>query len=80
MNQLYPLHLECNRFTEAAYTLKVHSELLLWSNDVLPFILRSPFRYPSSETHSQLKESLYIDIIDYFNRGEVKRLLLISDL
>lgn len=78
IKELCPLHLKHNRFIEAAFTLKVHSELLSWSNDTLPSFLRNPSRYPSSETHYQLKEALYIDIIDYFNQGEVKCLLLSS--
>lgn len=71
VNKLCSLHLECDDFAEAAYTLRLHSELLLWSNDLLPPLLRSPLRYPTCNTHRQLKEALYHDIIDYFDKGKV---------
>jgi len=71
VNKLCSLHLECDDFAEAAYTLRLHSELLSWSNDPLPPLLRSPLRYPTCDTHRQLKAALYHDIIDYFNKGKV---------
>ncbi|XP_026809422.1 dedicator of cytokinesis protein 1 isoform X2 [Rhopalosiphum maidis] len=71
VNKLCSLHLECDDFAEAAYTLRLHSELLSWSNDLLPPLLRSPLRYPTCDTHRQLKEALYHDIIDYFNKGKM---------
>lgn len=49
----------------------VHSDLLSWSNDPLPPLLKSPTRYPACETHGQLKEALFKDMIDYFHRGKV---------
>ncbi|XP_050420571.1 dedicator of cytokinesis protein 1 isoform X2 [Adelges cooleyi] len=71
VNKLCALHLDCDDFAEAAYTLKLHSELLSWSNDPLPPLLRSPLRYPTCDTHRQLKEALYHDIIDYFDKGKM---------
>ncbi|XP_050543349.1 dedicator of cytokinesis protein 1 isoform X2 [Daktulosphaira vitifoliae] len=71
VNKLCALHLDCDDFAEAAYTLRLHSELLSWSNDSLPPLLRSPLRYPTCDTHRQLKEALYHDIIDYFDKGKM---------
>lgn len=75
VNKLCSLHLECDDFAEAAYTLRLHSELLLWSNNPLTPLLRSPLRYPTCDTHRQLKEALYHDIIDYFDKGKVSNLI-----
>lgn len=71
VNKLCDLHLECDNFTEAAYTLQLHSNLLNWSDEMLPPLLKSN-RYTVSHTHRQLKESLYYNIIDYFDKGKVR--------
>ncbi|XP_014253314.1 dedicator of cytokinesis protein 1 isoform X3 [Cimex lectularius] len=70
LNKLCDLHLECDNFTEAAYTLKLHSNLLSWSDDSLHMLLRSS-RYPNCTTHRQLKEALYTKIIEYFDQGKM---------
>lgn len=70
VNKLCDLHLECDNFTEAAYTLQLHSNLLNWSDETLPPLVKS-VRYSDSLTHRQLKEALYYNIIDYFNKGKV---------
>ena len=70
VNKLCELHLECDNYTEAAYTLKLHSKLLSWSDTPLSPLLRS-HRYPACQTHRELKEALYYDIINYFDKGKV---------
>ncbi|XP_011297282.1 dedicator of cytokinesis protein 1 isoform X1 [Fopius arisanus] len=70
VNKLCELHLECDNYTEAAYTLKLHSQLLDWSDQALPPLLRSN-RYPACNTHRELKEALYNDMIDYFDKGKM---------
>ncbi|XP_012257396.2 dedicator of cytokinesis protein 1 isoform X1 [Athalia rosae] len=70
VNKLCELHLECDNYTEAAYSLKLHSQLLAWSDQPLPPLLRS-HRYPSCQTHRELKEALYSDIVDYFDKGKM---------
>lgn len=70
LNKLCALHLECDNFTEAAYTLKLHSKLLSWSDNPLSSLLRSS-NYPLCTTHRSLKEALYYDIITYFDKGKV---------
>ncbi|XP_039295839.1 dedicator of cytokinesis protein 1 [Nilaparvata lugens] len=69
VNKLCDLHLECDNFTEAAYTLRLHSKLLTWSNEELPPLLRSP-RYASLLTHRHLKDALYRDMVNYFDKGK----------
>lgn len=72
VNKLCDLHLECENFTEAAYTLKLHSNLLNWSDSALPPLLKSN-KYTLCQTHRELKESLYHSIIDFFDKGKVGR-------
>ncbi|XP_049862449.1 dedicator of cytokinesis protein 1 isoform X3 [Schistocerca gregaria] len=70
VNKLCELHLECDNYTEAAFTLKLHSKLLKWSAEPLPPLLRS-LRHPTCQTHRELKEALYYDIIHYFDKGKM---------
>ncbi|XP_075232677.1 dedicator of cytokinesis protein myoblast city [Lycorma delicatula] len=70
VNKLFDLHLECDNFTEAAYTLRLHSKLLNWSDTPVPPLLRSP-RYVTCQTHRQLKDTLYHDIIENFDKGKM---------
>ncbi|XP_061899912.1 dedicator of cytokinesis protein 2 [Entelurus aequoreus] len=65
--KLRDLHLEGENYTEAAYTLLLHSRLLKWSDDMC-----SPqFEFHGSQTQRQLKETLYDTIIDYFDMGKM---------
>ncbi|XP_031352316.1 dedicator of cytokinesis protein 1-like isoform X2 [Photinus pyralis] len=70
VNKLCDLHLECDNHTEAAYTLQLHSNLLNWSDEMLPPLLKSN-RYSDCHTHRQLKEALFYNIIDYFDKGKM---------
>uniref|UniRef100_A0A8C4HT38 Dedicator of cytokinesis 2 n=1 Tax=Dicentrarchus labrax TaxID=13489 RepID=A0A8C4HT38_DICLA len=65
--KLRDLHLEGENYTEAAYTLLLHSRLLKWSDEMC-----SPqFESRGSQTQRQLKETLYDTIIDYFDKGKM---------
>lgn len=70
VNKLCELHLECDNYTEAAFTLKLHSALLNWSEEALSSHLKS-HRHPLCQTHLELKEALYNDSINYFDKGKV---------
>nr|CAD7456332.1 unnamed protein product [Timema tahoe] len=70
VNKLCDLHLECDNYTEAAYTLKLHSKLLNWSDTALPPLLKSN-KFPHCQTHRELKEALYYHIMDYFDKGKM---------
>ncbi|XP_034086797.1 dedicator of cytokinesis protein 2-like [Gymnodraco acuticeps] len=65
--KLRDLHLEGENYTEAAYTLLLHSRLLKWLDEMC-----SPqFEFHGSQTQRQLKETLYDTIIDYFDKGKM---------
>ncbi|KAJ8317295.1 hypothetical protein KUTeg_005199 [Tegillarca granosa] len=68
--KLCELHLECDNYTEAANTLLLHVNLLQWSDDNLPLMLQSNW-YPDSHTHRELKEQLYYNIIQYYDKGKM---------
>ena len=42
-----------------------------WSDETLPHMLHSE-KYADMVTHRELKERLYYDIIDYFDKGKVE--------
>ena len=64
--KLRDLHLACDNFTEAGFTLLLHAELLDWDAHVLPADLGYP-----AQSEWQRKEQLYHKIIEYFDRGKV---------
>ncbi|XP_037945652.1 dedicator of cytokinesis protein 1-like isoform X2 [Teleopsis dalmanni] len=68
--KLCDLHMEFDNYTEAAFTLKLHTELLLWDDTELSPLLRS-HRHITCRTHRELKEALYYEIIDYFDKGKM---------
>lgn len=68
--KLCDLHLECENYVEAAFTLKLHAKLLRWNDEMLSQLLKSD-KYPNCETHRELKECLYYDILDYFDKGKL---------
>ena len=68
--KLCDLHLKCDNFSEAAFVLKLHADLLEWSDETLESALKSE-RYTYLEKHRELKEKLYLDIIDYFDKGKL---------
>uniref|UniRef100_A0A0A9Z7E6 Dedicator of cytokinesis protein 1 n=1 Tax=Lygus hesperus TaxID=30085 RepID=A0A0A9Z7E6_LYGHE len=72
LHKLCDLHLECDNYTEAAFTLKLYStrKLLSWSDTPLSSLLRGT-KFTHCTTHRQLKETLYESIIEYFDRGKM---------
>lgn len=68
--KLCDLHLECENYVEAAFTLKLHAKLLRWSDEPLSQLLKND-KHPNCETHRELKECLYYDILDYFDKGKL---------
>ncbi|XP_075065915.1 dedicator of cytokinesis protein 2 isoform X2 [Mixophyes fleayi] len=68
--KLRDLHLDCENYTEAAYTLLLHTKLLKWSDEQCsPQVMQTQFQ--SSQTYRQLKENLYGVIIGYFDKGKM---------
>ncbi|XP_036279632.1 dedicator of cytokinesis protein 2 isoform X3 [Pipistrellus kuhlii] len=68
--KLRDLHLDCDNYTEAAYTLLLHTWLLKWSDEQCTSqVMQTGQQYP--QTHRQLKETLYEIIIGYFDKGKM---------
>ena len=64
--KLCDLHLSCGNHTEAAFTLKLHSELLGWDNQML-----GADGHFKEQPEWQRKEALFLRIISYFDVGKV---------
>lgn len=63
--KLHDLHLSAENFTEAAFTMKLYADQLSWNNNQ---IVSDP-NYPN-HTECQVKEILYRQIINYFDKGK----------
>uniref|UniRef100_A0A6Q2X7L0 Dedicator of cytokinesis 1 n=1 Tax=Esox lucius TaxID=8010 RepID=A0A6Q2X7L0_ESOLU len=68
--KLCDLHKECDNYTEAAYTLLLHAKLLKWSEEACAAHLTQREGYQAS-TQGQLKDQLYQEIINYFDKGKM---------
>ncbi|XP_026374759.2 dedicator of cytokinesis protein 5 isoform X1 [Ursus arctos] len=68
--KLRDLHRDSENYTEAAYTLLLHAELLQWSDKpCVPHLLQRDSYYVY--TQQELKEKLYQEIISYFDKGKM---------
>ncbi|KAG7264191.1 hypothetical protein CRUP_020542, partial [Coryphaenoides rupestris] len=70
--KLCDLHKECDNYTEAAFTLLLHAKLLKWSEEACAAHLTQRDGYHAS-TQGQLKDQLYQQIINYFDKGKMAR-------
>uniref|UniRef100_A0AAQ5YFM2 Dedicator of cytokinesis 1 n=1 Tax=Amphiprion ocellaris TaxID=80972 RepID=A0AAQ5YFM2_AMPOC len=68
--KLCDLHKECDNYTEAAYTLLLHAKLLKWSDEPCAAHLTQRDGYQAI-TEGQLKDQLYQQIINYFDKGKM---------
>uniref|UniRef100_A0AAX7TGD6 Dedicator of cytokinesis 1 n=1 Tax=Astatotilapia calliptera TaxID=8154 RepID=A0AAX7TGD6_ASTCA len=68
--KLCDLHKECDNYTEAAYTLLLHAKLLKWSDEACAAHLTQRDGYQAT-TQGQLKDHLYQEIINYFDKGKM---------
>ncbi|XP_012553779.2 dedicator of cytokinesis protein 1 isoform X1 [Hydra vulgaris] len=68
--KLCDLHISVGSYTEAAFTLLQHAELLKWSDEPLTNNSITSSRY-QAKTHRELKEKLYKEIIDFFDKGKM---------
>ncbi|KAM6954210.1 dedicator of cytokinesis protein 5 [Aplochiton taeniatus] len=68
--KLRDLHLDCENYTEAAYTLLLHAELLEWSDKPC-----APHLIPRDGSHvwtqQELKERLFQEIMCYLDKGKM---------
>ncbi|XP_030407878.1 dedicator of cytokinesis protein 5 isoform X2 [Gopherus evgoodei] len=77
--KLRDLHRDCENFTEAAYTLLLHAELLKWSDKpCAPHLLQRDSYYVYSQ--QELKEKLYQEIISFFDKGKKKRAMFYENI
>uniref|UniRef100_A0A7N6BZU2 Dedicator of cytokinesis 5 n=1 Tax=Anabas testudineus TaxID=64144 RepID=A0A7N6BZU2_ANATE len=68
--KLRDLHLDCENYTEAAYTLLLHAELLEWSDkQCTPHLI--PRDGEQVWTQQELKERLFHEIICYLDKGKM---------
>ncbi|KAK2722906.1 dedicator of cytokinesis protein 3-like isoform X2 [Artemia franciscana] len=63
--KLHGLHVTAENNIEAGMTLFLYAKMLLWSNSVLPSNGKRP-----EEPEWKRKEELYLQIIDYFDKGK----------
>ncbi|KAM4747063.1 dedicator of cytokinesis protein 5 isoform 2-T2 [Rhinophrynus dorsalis] len=68
--KLRDLHLNKENYTEAAYTLLLHAELLQWSEKPCAPHLLQRDSY-TVYTQQELKERLYLEIISLFDKGKM---------
>ncbi|XP_041065721.1 dedicator of cytokinesis protein 5 isoform X3 [Carcharodon carcharias] len=68
--KLRDLHRDCENYTEAAYTLLLHAELLQWSDKSCAAYLIHREDYQAL-TNRELKEKLYQEIIHYCDKGKM---------
>jgi hypothetical protein len=66
--KLCNMHLQWGHYTEAAFTLMLHARKLEWHDFPGP---RVPGKYAEATTERRLKEMLYQDIIEYFDKGKL---------
>uniref|UniRef100_A0AAY4ECE3 Dedicator of cytokinesis 5 n=1 Tax=Denticeps clupeoides TaxID=299321 RepID=A0AAY4ECE3_9TELE len=68
--KLRDLHLDCENYTEAAYTLLLHAELLEWSDKpCAPHLI--PREGSPKWTQQELKEKLFHEIMCYLDKGKM---------
>ncbi|NWT06378.1 DOCK2 protein, partial [Mionectes macconnelli] len=68
--KLKDLHISYENYTEGAYTLLLHAQLLTWSEE--PNTAPVPGLHGQHlHTQRQLKEALYNQIIEYFDQGKM---------
>lgn len=68
--KLRDLHLDCENYTEAAFTLLLHAELLEWSDKpCAPHLI--PRDGQHQWTQQELKERLFQEIICYLDKGKM---------
>ncbi|XP_066248093.1 dedicator of cytokinesis protein 1 isoform X1 [Euwallacea similis] len=70
LNKLFDLHIECDNYTEAAFTLELHTKLLKWTDESLSPLLKGD-KYINARNHRELKEALYYTIIDNYSKGKM---------
>ena len=69
LRELADLHQKCQNFTEAGFSLLRYAEGLEWSHK--PLINSWGEKYQDCQSEQELKEKLYKEIIDLFDKGKM---------
>ena len=70
LKKLYDLHVECENWAEAGFTLEKLSNMLRWTDEPLSHRLHYHV-YPDCTIHRDLKIALYRDMINHLDKGQV---------
>lgn len=68
--KLHDLHYPAENFTEAGFTLKLYADQLSWNNTPLT---GDPDCSNQTVSECTRKQQLYYQIINYFDKGKVRR-------
>uniref|UniRef100_UPI00358F3F9F dedicator of cytokinesis protein 1-like n=1 Tax=Myxine glutinosa TaxID=7769 RepID=UPI00358F3F9F len=70
LHKLADMHLECENYTEAGYTLLLRAQHLKWLDEPYtgPVL---PHHVVEANTHWELKGKLFQDVIGYFDKGKM---------
>ena len=70
LKKLYDLHVECENWAEAGFTLEKLANMLRWTDE--PLSQRLHYNaYPDCSIHRELKIALYKDMINHLDKGQV---------
>ncbi|KRZ77503.1 Dedicator of cytokinesis protein 1 [Trichinella papuae] len=68
--KLYELHMQRDNFVEAGLTMALHAECLKWCDSSVHALLAHSL-FPDCVSQRELKEKLFLKMIDLFDRGEL---------
>ena len=70
LKKLYDLHIECENWAEAGFTLEKQANMLRWTDEPLNPRLRH-VRHQECTVHRDLKVALYREMIQLFSQGQM---------
>ena len=70
LKKLYDLHVDCENWAEAGFTLEKLSNMLRWTDEPLNQRLRHA-AYPDCLLHRELKVALYTSMISHLDKGQM---------
>ena len=70
LKKLYDLHVDCENWAEAGFTLEKLANMLRWTDEPLSHRLHHR-SYPECQVHRDLKVALYRDMISHLDKGQM---------
>ena len=70
LKKLYDLHIECENWAEAGFTLEKQANMLRWTDEPLSPRLRHS-RYPECTNQRELKVALYREMVSHLATGQM---------